>query len=170
MVDALTAGRVHTTRNQNSQDVLSGESWAFERFFSENSFAVGGQALVEDRLLLEDSPARPLTQVLGGFGEAMATVLLFGPRTLEVQLGELGIADSSLSLFLSPLSRSCAPSWCVYSHHLCGVIYSSVSFFLCSSELISRSCRCARVDRGVGTGLTHPQETESSSTYPTNFS
>ena len=117
MVDALTAGRVHTTRDQNSQDVLSGESWAFERFFSENSFAVGGQALVEDRLLLEDSPARPLTQVLGGFGEAMATVLLFGPRTLEVQLGELGIADSSLSLFLSPLSRSlvCAFLVCVFS-------------------------------------------------------
>ena len=119
MVDALTAGRVHTTRNQNSQDVLSGESWAFERFFSENSFAVGGQALVEDRLLLEDSPARPLTQVLGGFGEAMATVLLFGPRTLEVQLGELGIADSSLSLSLSALSLAhslvCAFLVCVFS-------------------------------------------------------
>ena len=123
MVDALTAGRVHTTRNQNSQDVLSGESWAFERFFSENSFAVGGQALVEDRLLLEDSPARPLTPVLGGFGEAMATVLLFGPRTLEVQLGELGIADSSLSLFLSlslsahSLAHSlvCAFLVCVFS-------------------------------------------------------
>ena len=106
---------MHTTRDQNSQDVLSGESWAFERFFSENSFAVGGQALVEDRLLLEDSPARPLTQVLGGFGEAMATVLLFGPRTLEVQLGELGIADSSLSLSLSALSLVCAFLVCVFS-------------------------------------------------------
>ena len=93
-------GRVHTTRDQHSRDVLRGEAWAFDSFRSDTKLSVGtaqpegaNRVLLEERMLLRGSVARPLADVLGG-GEAYATVVLFGPRTLEVQLDALALTEA----------------------------------------------------------------------------
>lgn len=97
-VDCLTAGRV-----------LRGERWDFSSFVSGTTVslpppalmedqdstmpAAGRRMVVADRVRLADSVGCMLDEVLGGF-DVTATMILFGPRTLRLQLDLAALAEA----------------------------------------------------------------------------
>jgi urease accessory protein len=93
LVDCQTAGRL-----------ARGERWSFDRYLSQNQIHVGGRLLVNDILLFDAEDAPLLHPFRAGRFNAMATVLLTGPR-LKPLMEARSTAAGSCRDFLSSATR-----------------------------------------------------------------
>lgn len=74
--------------------MLRGERWDFNAFTSSTTLSLpGGRTAVSERVRLADTAAHPLEDVLGGL-DAAASIVVFGPRTVGVQLDLAALAES----------------------------------------------------------------------------